>query len=95
MIFTIIGIINSNYCYDSNNYSTKCCKIFEVKAVIVDHQILMTWYLVYALTMDSVMLTDRAVPLQRNITEIYTEKINKDVMPVKELRYVDSEEKPN
>lgn len=55
----------------------------------------MTWYLVYALTMDSVMLTDRAVPLQRNITEIYTEKINKDVMPVKELRYVDSEEKPN
>lgn len=37
------------------------------------------------------MLTDRAIPLQRNITEIYTEKINKDVMPIRELGYVDNE----
>lgn len=51
--------------------------------------------MVSVLTMGSVMLTDWAVPLQRNITEIYTEKINKGVMPVKELRCVDNEKKPN
>ena len=80
VIFVIIVIVSSNYCYNSsNNCSTKCCKIFEVKAVIIDHQILTTWYLVSVLTMDSVMFADRSIPLQRSIeqckessTEVFT-----------------------
>lgn len=49
--------------------------------------------MVSALTVDSVMLTDWAIPLQRSITEIYVEKIKKEVMPIKELGPVDNEEK--
>lgn len=41
------------------------------------------------------MLTDRAILLQRNVTEISTGKINKSVMPAKEHGYVVNEEKPN
>lgn len=38
------------------------------------------------------MLIDRAVPLQRNITEMYTEKKNKGAIPIIELGYIENED---